>query len=154
MQHDSAEQIRARPGVASVSFATALPMEAEFENDMVVTAEGKTYAEGIPPLKRARSIAPGLFATLGTPLAVGRDFTWADIYDKRQVALVSENMAREMWGEPSAALGKRVRVGSVGVWNEIIGVVGDVYDNGAHQRPPAIVYWRAGVQRAPGTSIE
>src|SRR5438477_3161092 len=65
-------------------------------------------------------------------------------------------IAREMWGEPSAALGKRIRVGKVGAWNEIIGVVGDVYDSGAQLRPPAIVYWRAGVQRAlvPGTSTE
>ena len=87
---------------------------------------------------------------------LGRDFTWSDIYDRRQVAVVSENLAREMWGEPSAALGKRIRAGKVGVWNEIIGVVGDVYDSGAQLRPPAIVYWRAGVQRAlvPGTSTE
>jgi predicted permease len=154
MQHDIAEQIGAIPSVTSVAFATALPMEAEHQNNMVVTAEGKTYAEGIPPLRRAKSVAPGLFATLGTPLLAGRDFTWSDVFEGRQVAIVSENMAREMWGEPSAALGKRIRVGRIGAWNEIIGVVGDVYDSGAHEKPPAIVYWRAGIQRGAGISTE
>ena len=154
MQHDIAEQIRAIPSVTSVAFATSLPMEVEFKNDQPVTAEDKTYAEGIPPLRRSKSVSPGLFTTLGTPLLAGRDFTWTDVHANRQVAVVSANMAREIWGEPSAALGKRIRLGRAGVWNEIIGVVGDVHDSGADQRAPAIVYWRGGVQRGPGISTE
>ena len=152
MQQDIAESIAAIPGVTSVAFATALPLEMEFENNLVVTAEGKIYQQGIPPLRRSKSISPGLFRTLGTPLVAGRDFTWTDIYDNRQVAVVSENMAREMWGAPTDALGKRIRVGQVGPLNEIIGVAGDVYDSGVHQKAPTIVYWRAGVQRHPGVS--
>jgi putative ABC transport system permease protein len=154
MQHDIAEQIGAIPGVTSVAFATALPMEMEFENDQPVTAEDKTDGAGIPALRRSKSVSPGLFSTLGTPLLAGRDFTWTDIHARRDVAIVSENMAREMWGEPAAALGKRIRVARAGVWNEIIGVVGDVHDSGADRRAPAIVYWRGGVQRAPATSRE
>ena len=154
MQHDIMEQIGGIPGVTSVSFATALPMEADFEDNIVLTAEDKTYEVGIPPLRRSKSVAPNYFATLGTPLVAGRDFTWAEIYDSRPVAIVSENMAREMWGEPSAALGKRIRVGRVGVWNEIVGVARDVHDSGVHQEAPTIVYWRAGIQRVPGNSIE
>jgi predicted permease len=150
MQQDIAEGIAAIPGVTAVAFATALPIEMEFQNNVVVTAEDKTYQLGIPPVRRSKYVSPGLFRTLGTPLVAGRDFTWTDIYDNRQVAVVSENMAREMWGAPSDALGKRIRVGQVGTWNEIIGIVGDVYDSGVHQKAPAIVYWRAGVQRRPG----
>ena len=152
MQQDIAERIAAIPGVTSVAFATAMPIETEFENNMVMTVENKTYDQGIPPLRRSKSVSPGLFRTLGTPVLAGRDFTWTDIYDSRQVAVVSENMAREMWGAPSDALGKRIRVGRVGAWNEIIGVVGDVYDSGVHQKAPTVVYWRAGVQRGPGVS--
>jgi predicted permease len=152
MQQDIAERIAAISGVTSVAFATALPMETEFENNIVLTAEDKTYQEGIPPLRRSKYVAPGWFRTLGTPLRAGRDFTWTDIYNTRQVAIVSENMAREMWGEPSSALGKRIRMGRAGAWHEIIGVVGDVYDSGVHQKAPTTVYWRAGVQRGPGIS--
>jgi predicted lysophospholipase L1 biosynthesis ABC-type transport system permease subunit len=59
--------------------------------------------------------------------------------------IVSQNLARELWGAPSSAIGKRVRVGRVGPWNDVIGVAGDVYDSGVDQAPPATVYFRAGV---------
>jgi hypothetical protein len=48
-----------------------------------------------------------------------------------------------MWGSPTAALGKRVRTGLNDAWREIVGVVGDVYDNGVDQKAPAIAYWPA-----------
>jgi len=146
MQRDILSEVEKIPGVASAAFATALPMEMEFENNMVVTAEDKTYGEGIPPLRRSKSVAPGLFKTLGIPLIAGRDFTWVDVFERRRVVVVSNSMARELWGEPWAAIGKRVRIGRVGALNEIVGVVGDIYDSGVDQAPPAIVYWRAGIQ--------
>jgi ABC-type antimicrobial peptide transport system permease subunit len=68
------------------------------------------------------------------------------VNERRQVAIVSNNMAREIWGEPSAAVGKRIRLGRAGRWTEVVGVVGDVYDSGVHLAAPTIVYWRAGVQ--------
>ena len=59
------------------------------------------------------------------------------------VALVSENLAHERWSEPSAALAKRIRrPGSFGApWCEIIGVAGDVYNDGVQKNAPTIVYW-------------
>jgi hypothetical protein len=93
-------------------------------------------------------ISPGLFQTLGTRLTSGRDFTWREIYAQSELALVSENFARETWGDPRAALGKRIREGTVGPWREIIGIVPDLYDDGAHRPPPVIVYWPARVQTA------
>ena len=71
----------------------------------------------------------------------GRDLTWTDIYDRRPVAIVSENLSRELWGTPIAALGKRIRGFSNTPWREVIGVVQDVRDNGVHEHAPAIVYW-------------
>ena len=150
MQQDILDEIARIPGVTSAAFASALPMELEYENNMVVTAEDKTYGEGIPPLRRSKIIAPGFFQTLGIPLLAGRDFTWTDVHDRRAVAVVSNSLASELWGGPSAALGKRIRVGRAGPLNEIVGVVGDIYDSGVDQSPPAIVYWRAGAQAAPG----
>jgi len=35
-------------------------------------------------------------------------FTWNDIYNKVPVAMVSENLARAYWHDPSRALGKQV----------------------------------------------
>ena len=56
-----------------------------------------------------RYVAPGFFILLGTRIVAGRELTWTDIYGRRPVVIISENLARESWGSPSAALGKRLR---------------------------------------------
>jgi predicted permease len=150
VQQDIMTEIAKIFGVTSASFTTALPMELDYENNTVVTAADKIYSEGIPQLRRSKSVGPGFFQTMGIPLLVGRDFTWTDIEGRRRVAIVSNNLAREWWGEPSAAIGKQIRIGRVGPLNEIIGVAGDIYDSGADQPPPTVVYWRAGAQDAFG----
>ena len=110
-----------------------------------LNAEDKTYGVGqIPPVRQFRSITPGFFQTTGTPLIAGRDFTWTDLYEKRRVAIVSQNLAREMWGNPGAALGKRIWAGfNNDPWREIVGVAADAYDLGPQAKPPAFAYWPA-----------
>jgi predicted permease len=145
MQQEILDRIAALPDVTSATFASALPMEAEFENSSAVTAEGEEPAEGIPPMRRTKYVTPAFFATLRTRFLAGRDFTWTDVFDRRPVAIVSRNMAREVWGQPAAAIGKRIRIGRIGPWTEVVGVVEDVYDSGVDQAPPTTVYWRAGI---------
>jgi ABC-type antimicrobial peptide transport system permease subunit len=57
------------------------------------------------------------------------------------VVLVSDSLARELWGSPQAALGKRI--GFFNSFREVIGVVQDVYDNGVQEPAPSSVYWPA-----------
>jgi putative ABC transport system permease protein len=143
MQNAMLDKLTAIPGVVSVGFSSAAPLEGFNSND-VLFAEDKDYAVGqIPPIRRYRFISPGFFKTTGTPLIAGRDFTWTDLYEQRHLAMVSENLAREMWGDPAAALGKRIREGASDPWREIVGVAGDVYDDGAQKKPPAFAYWPA-----------
>ncbi len=143
MQNAMLDKLAAIPGVASATFANSAPLEGINTND-VLYAEDKNYGAGqIPPVRRYRFIAPAYFKTAGTPLIAGRDFTWTDIYNRRHVAIVSENLAREMWGDPAAALGKRIREGMQDPWREIVGVAGDIYGDGVQQKPPAIAYWPA-----------
>ena len=95
-----------------------------------------------PVARRSKGISPGVFAALGVPLVAGRDYSWADLYDYRPVVIVSEGMARDLWGEPAAALGKRLRAtGESQPWREIIGVVGDVREDGLRDPVPQTVYW-------------
>jgi len=141
MHSDILMALAAVPGVKAAAFASSMPLEGINSSDPVV-AEDKVYASGqVPPVRRFKFISPGYFRTLGTPLVAGRDFEWTDVFSDRSVAVISENMAREMWGTPSAALGKRIRVASIDAWREVVGVVGDVYDNGVHVPAPALVYW-------------
>jgi predicted permease len=145
MQAQILEKLGAIPGVTAAGFASGLPMELEYRNGMVVAVEGKTPVDQMPPNRAIRNISPGLLAAQGTQLVAGRDFTWEDVFSQRHVASVSENMARETWGEPGNALGKRIRIGRDGPWTEVVGVVEDVYADGVHRPVPATVYVRAGV---------
>jgi uncharacterized membrane protein len=78
---------------------------------------------------------------MGRPFLAGHDLTWTDVYGFRNVVVVSENFAREYWGSPAAALGKRVREGMKDDWREIVGVVANEYDDGVQKKPPTIIYW-------------
>ena len=89
--------------------------------------------------ERSRLMSPGALQTLGTPLLVGRDFTWEELYNQRNVAMVSESFARTEWSTVEGAIGKRVLVGTSQTWQEVIGVVADVYDDGADRPAPLIV---------------
>jgi hypothetical protein len=64
-----------------------------------------------------------------------------DTYNRVPVALISENFAREYWGSPARALGQRIRVNGVDDWREVIGVVGDVRDDGMDKPARSNVYW-------------
>jgi putative ABC transport system permease protein len=142
MENEMIDKLAAIPGVTSAAFASAAPLEGINSQNDLLYAEDKTYtASQIPPLRSFRYISPGFLKTDGTALIAGRDFTWTDVYDKRHVALVSENMARELWGSPSGAIGKRIRTGLKDDWREIVGVVTDVYDRGVDQKAPTVAYW-------------
>jgi putative ABC transport system permease protein len=143
MENDMIDKLAAIPGVASVAYASAAPLEGINDQKDLLYARDKTYSPGqIPPIRSFRYISPGFLKTDGTPLIAGRDFTWTDVYEMRHVAMVSENMAREMWGSPAAALGKQIRSGLLNdEWREIVGVVADVYDNGVEQKAPSFAYW-------------
>jgi predicted permease len=129
------------PGVSAVAFANSVPTDGNNSTDLLY-AEDKDYKEGqLPPLRRFKFVAPGFFQTMQTRLIAGRDFTWTDTYDHRNVTIVSENMARELWRSPAGALGKRIREGMNDSWREIVGVVQDVHSDGADQKSPTTVYW-------------
>jgi hypothetical protein len=78
---------------------------------------------------------------MGARIVAGRDFTWTDLFEQREIAMLSEGLAREWWGAPSAAIGKRVRPYATGPWREVVGVVSDMRDDGVNQKAPATAYW-------------
>ncbi len=128
-------------GVVSASMISSVPMDGGESNDPVFAAD-KAYREGtLAPLRRFKMIAPGYFATMGQRMLAGRDLTWADIYNRGEVAIVSENTAREMWGAPQAAVGKRIRTKDKDDWCEVIGVVADEHADGVDKEAPTMVYW-------------
>jgi predicted permease len=144
LQHAVVDAIGSIPGVTSAAFTTRLPMGRD-RSSAALAVEGRADDGRTPPNRQVKIVSPGMFRTLGTPLLAGRDFTWADLHGVRNVTIVSENLARELWGSPNAALGRRVReyYAPTSRWREIVGVVGDVHDDGADQPAPATIYWPA-----------
>jgi predicted permease len=141
MEQAIADRISTIAGVTAVGLTSDVPMSSNGRHDAVY-AEDHVYSESqIPPLRRYKFVAPGLFSTLGTPLVAGRDITWTDVYGKRPVVLVSENLARELWQTPAAAIGKQLRDGPKSSWREVVGVVGNVRDDGVDRPAPTTVFW-------------
>jgi putative ABC transport system permease protein len=104
--------------------------------------DARELTEGqMPPLRRMKWTAPGYFAVVGNRLIAGRDFVWDEVHGPRHVAIVSDNLARELFGGAQSALGQRVRPSPNGPWREIVGVVGNEYDDGPMRPAPPIVYW-------------
>jgi predicted permease len=143
IQNSVADKLTAIPGVTSVGFAGAVPMENNDPNWDTIAVEGKNYAGGEPPLRLFNYVSPGYFKTVGTRLVAGRDFRWDDLHGLRPMVIVSENFARESWGSPSAAVGKRVRQFSDMPWQQVIGVAENVRQHGVDADAPPIVYWPA-----------
>ena len=141
LQQAILEKMRQIPGVLDAGMSTSMTMDNRNSNDLIFVKD-RTYAEAeLPPIRRFKFVSPGFFRTVGNSLIAGRDLTWTDIYNFTPVVLVSENFAREYWGSPTAAVGKRIREGIKDDWREIIGVVGNELDDGANKKAPTIVYW-------------
>jgi predicted permease len=142
IQNEIVEKLAATPGVKSAAFASEMPMEG-FDSDWdCIFAQDKTYPDNVmAPLRLYKYISPGFLQTAGTRLIAGREFTWTDVYGLRPVVMISENLARETWGAPSAALGKQLREFPSMPWHEVIGVIQDVRERGVQDKAPEIVYW-------------
>lgn len=145
VQYDISERLAAIPGVSSVGFSSVMHMEGRQTPWDAIRVEGAPVLDAeIPPMRVFKFVSPRFFATTGTRLVAGRDYTWTDLSEHRRFVIVSENLASELWGTPSDAIGKRIQgVLPDSPWREVIGVVQDVRDNGIQEPSPAIVYWPA-----------
>ena len=150
LQADIRARVAALPGVSAAALTSAAPMEP-FVNANTVFFQDQIDTQG--KIRRFKYVSPGYVGTVGTPLIAGRDFDWADLHQRRPVVMISENLAREIWREPAAALGRRIRESPESPWREIVGVVGNVFDDGVHTAPPPIAYWPAVMANFEGDDV-
>ena len=145
VQREILERIAALPGVTKIGFGSALPLEGRMGPGAIFIEDRPSVSGQPPPTRHFELVSPGYIEALGTRLVAGRDLAWADLEQGGKVVLISENLARELWGEPEAAIGKRIRgpTDAPGLWRKIIGVTQDVHNEGLYHAPPPIVYWPA-----------
>ena len=143
LQHEMLDKIAGIPGVVSAALSSEAPMES-IGNNGGIEIEGQTLAPGDPrPTRKWKFVSPGYFETMGTRVIAGREVTWADIEAGGRVAVISEDLARELSIEPAGALGKRIRLFPFprDDWHEVIGVVQGIHHHGLYQPAPSSVYW-------------
>jgi predicted permease len=115
------ERLNALAGVRSSSAVAILPVGGGLW-DRSVRVEGHPSQSGEPERVAFNAIAPRYFATMGTRLDAGREFTERDTASSPRVAVVNKSFARTFFGTASP-IGRHVT--SVGVTYEIVGVVAD-----------------------------
>lgn len=121
--------VHSLPGVQSATLAASLPFAGTYR-ELDVRSEGATESRALT-LSLGFFVQPGYFETLGIPVLLGRDFTATETTDllneQGQVAILSESLAQELFGERDP-LGQRVVEGEGAREraHTVIGVVGDV----------------------------
>jgi len=141
MQNSILDKLAAIPGVSSAGFAASVPMSGAEPNWNEILIEGRSYGDDNLPMRLYNYVSPGYFHTAGTRIVAGREFTWAEVYNLKPIGIVSESLARELWGSPRAAIGQHFREFDGMPWHEVVGVAQDVRENGVDQVAPATVYW-------------
>jgi predicted permease len=135
-------------GVTSVGLSTSITMDGAGGYDPIWVEDHPVSDGQMPPIRRFKWTGPGYHATMQNPVIAGRTFTWDDVHNRAEVVVVTENFAREYWDDPADAVGKRIGTGQApGEWFEILGVVGNVRDDGVTQPPTPVVYWPMALAR-------
>ena len=128
------------PGVTSASLAV-MPLLDGNEWDNTVTVEGYSAKQGEWVDPHMQFVSPGFFATIRTPILLGRDFTERDEKGAPRVALVNQRFARRYFtGSP---IGRHVGMGgNPGTKTdiEIVGVVEDTRYEGLREEVPYELY--------------
>ncbi len=138
------------PGVERVAVGTAVPWRdaGVFGPGFQFKVEGYTKANGEEDSRaRFRTVSPGFFAALGVPIVAGRDFTDADRADKAPVVIISESIARRLFGSRDAVnrnlmwtdpVMQFIGVSTAG--RRIVGIAADVDDENVVPGPAMTVY--------------
>jgi putative ABC transport system permease protein len=131
------ERVQALPGVEAASVVNALPIARSGMRSALVLEDKPDPPPGQPQLGNNRVVSPAYFNTLSIPLLAGRAITAEDNAQSPPVAVINQTFARRYWGDESP-LGKRFKFGNRNAeapWRTVVGVVGDVRQEGLSNAP-------------------
>jgi putative ABC transport system permease protein len=126
------------PGVRSAAISAAMPLETKRITPM--------RPEGQPdlplsqqPFLDIQAVSPRWFETMRVPIRMGRGFDSGDSPDAQRVVIVNEAFAKRFWPRENP-LGKGVTIGRMPQPARVVGVSGDVRNNGLAQETEAQVF--------------
>jgi predicted permease len=125
------ERLRQIPGVEQLALADSLPPEmSRFTLYASIRVEGQPpFAEGTGGQVAWRVVTPGYVAALGIPVVQGRDFREQDRKPAENSIVLSRSLAQRLF-PGTDAIGKRIEVNAAPPWLTVIGIAGDVKNNG------------------------
>jgi putative ABC transport system permease protein len=122
------EGLESQPGVEAASAVLIRPLEGTVGWDTTYSAEGQSADE----VKRNavanyEVVSPHYFRVFGIALRAGREFTRFDKLAGDPVVILSETLAKHLFGSARGAVGKRLIVDTPGAsWRTVVGVAADV----------------------------
>ncbi len=130
------ERLRSLPGVSSASLARFTPFFIWTDSRKYLIEGGALPERGHEPAAVVNVVGPDYFATVGTRLLAGREFSERDTAGAAPVFLISQAMAQGLFGGESP-VGRRLALGSGNDlrWGEVVGVVSDVVPVVADNNP-------------------
>lgn len=131
------EAVGRLPGVESAGVVSELPLNGDMWGDMARPI-GDTRPFMELPAEHFRWISPGYMETIHLPLAAGRMLSASD--EGKNVALVSENTAKELWPGRNAVGQEFTRGGTTEKRVTVIGVVKDARTISLAKVDPMMVY--------------
>lgn len=148
------QRVRGLPGVASAGAIDSLPMGGGGSTQPIAVEGHPALAMSEQPEVAVRVVEPGFMETMRIPLLQGRGLSTADIADRPSVIVISESMARRFWPGENP-IGKRLTMTfSPEKSREVVGVVGDVKDDGLDVLDPvATLYVPLAQQPTPYLSL-
>ena len=141
------QKVASIPGVRSASMAGFGPISRSawergqsMETASEIVIDG--YTSGGETVKVPwMQIYPGYFATMGVPMARGREFGPGDTRDQKEVAIVNEALVRSYFPNRNAIGGRMGFPGrDVIPWVEIVGVVKDAHYGSLRDKPTPMFY--------------
>jgi predicted permease len=142
------------PGVRSAALQNVTPLTNSSWDLLIENPEGLSLPESERDV-HINEVSAGFFATYGTPILAGRDFTPQDTLAAPRVILVNEAFAKKYFGGANP-IGRSVRYDARPGENQsrmaIVGMVRDtVYDSLRDAIPPTI-YQHSAQTAKPGPS--
>jgi len=124
------EGLAQHPGVVAAAVASEVPLEGQTMTP-AVQVEGRPASPQADLHGSYHVASEDYFKSLGIPLVKGRVFTRSDDAQATPVVILNQSLARRLWPDADP-VGKRIGVSDFQgvVWRTVVGIVGDVKQNG------------------------
>jgi predicted permease len=133
------------PGVESAGISDNLPMSRNRSWGIAAKGEEKLKDADFVPVF-VYIVSPGYLKAMGMRLIDGRDVSWDDLVNNRNVVVINETVARRLWPGQNAV--GRIAIAG-GQQTEVVGVIADVHETTAEDNAGAQMYLPSTKQFGP-----